>query len=144
MFLFAKRTADRRIAQRAANSRRTERTIAVRSIAACAKWTIFVLGTLNTRPVKLVLLANWTQGRRRGVGDILQVFHSVRCLYGYFLYIYSRRVCVFHGRAQTPGERIPPYPTSLLLTCQDWKREPSLVRLHWIVSIFYDIYLISF
>lgn len=48
--------------------------------------------------------ADRMQGWRRGVRDIVQILHSIRCLYLHFLYLCSHSVCLFYSGDPTPGE----------------------------------------
>jgi hypothetical protein len=83
--------------------------------------------------------ADRMQGWRRGVGDIVQILHSIRCLYLHILYLCTHSVCLFYSGDPTPGKpstsRCVNSPICLLLTLQpDRRSKPPLVCLHWTVS----------
>lgn len=67
---------------------------------------------INTLP-KLQSLADRTQGWRCGIGDILQILHSIRCLYLHILQLCSYSNCIFYRRDPTPGETL----ASQRMTC---------------------------
>lgn len=58
-----------------------------------------------------------TQGWRCSLGDIVQVLHSIRCLYLHLLQLCSYSVCLLYGGDPTPGEICASHHIRLESTC---------------------------